>query len=125
MFGEMRAAALLAKNVAGDPAAVGAAEALAMATLNGARALGIAGETGSIVVGKAADMICVDLAHPATQPVYHPLSQIVYAATRDQVSDVWVAGTARVTDGELKPDRTSDIVARAEAWRERVARTDV
>ncbi len=125
MFGEMRTAALLGKSVAGDPAAVSAADALTMATLGGARALGLAGETGSLVAGKAADMICVDLAHPATQPVYHPVSQVVYAATRDQVSDVWVAGEALLADGELTRSQATDAVARAAGWRERVARTDV
>lgn len=125
MFGEMRTAALLAKTVAGDPAAVRAADALAMATLNGARALGLAEETGSLVAGKAADVICVDLAHPATQPVYHPLSQVVYATTRDQVSDVWVDGEALVADGRLTRAHTDDVVARAAGWRERVERTDV
>ena len=124
MLGEMRTAALLAKNVASDPAAVSAADALAMATLNGARALGLAGETGSLVAGKAADMICIDLAHAATQPVYHPLSQVVYAATRDQVSDVWVAGEALVTDGQLTRGNPADVIARAEGWRERIARED-
>lgn len=125
MFGEMRTAALLGKSVAGDPAAVSAADALTMATLGGARALGLADETGSLVGGKAADMICVDLAHPATQPVYHPVSQVVYAATRDQVSDVWVAGEALLADGELTRSQATDAVARAAGWRERVARTDV
>ena len=125
MFGEMRTAALLGKSVAGNPAAVSATDALTMATLGGARALGLAGETGSLVAGKAADMICVDLAHPATQPVYHPVSQVVYAATRDQVSDVWVAGEALLVDGELTRSQAADAVARAAGWRERVARTDV
>ena len=124
MVGEMRTAALLGKSAAGDPAVVNAADALAMATLNGARALGLAGETGSLVAGKAADMICIDLDHPATQPVYHPLSQVVYAATRDQVSDVWVAGAALLTDGQLTRSQAADAIARAAGWRERVARTD-
>ncbi|UCG73429.1 MAG: TRZ/ATZ family hydrolase [Chromatiales bacterium] len=125
MFGEMRTAALLAKSVAGDPAAVSAADALAMATINGARALGVAADTGSLVPGKSADMICLDLAHPATQPVYHPVSQVVYAATRDQVTDVWVGGQALIMQGELQLAHAADLEARAEGWRERVARTDV
>lgn len=125
MLGEMRTAALLAKSVADNPAAVSAADALAMATINGARALGIAGETGSLVAGKAADMICIDLAHPATQPVYHPVSQVVYAAARDQVSDVWVDGDALLVDGELTRSHAADLLARAAGWRERVERTDV
>jgi 5-methylthioadenosine/S-adenosylhomocysteine deaminase len=121
MFGEMRTAALLGKVTASDAAALPAAAALSMATINGARALGIADRIGSITEDKEADMICVDFAVPATQPVYHPVSQIVYAAGRDQVSDVWVAGKALLTAGEFtmaKPDR---VFASAEAWRARIA----
>ncbi len=92
MFGEMRSAALLAKGVAQDPEALPAASILAMATLGGAMALGLADRIGSLESGKWADVTAVDLAQPETQPVYDPVSQIVYAAGRHQVSDVWVGG---------------------------------
>jgi 5-methylthioadenosine/S-adenosylhomocysteine deaminase len=124
LLGEMRTGALLGKAVAGDATAVGAADALAMATINGARALGLADEIGSLTAGKAADLCCIDLGGPAMQPVYHPLSQVIYAASRDQVTDVWVAGEARVRDGTLTSNDIASVLARAEGWRERVTRTD-
>jgi 5-methylthioadenosine/S-adenosylhomocysteine deaminase len=121
MLGEMRTAALLAKGVAGRADAVTAEQALAMATLNGARALGLADEIGSIEVGKWADLCCVDLERPATWPVYDPVAQLVYAASRDQVEDVWVAGRRMVADGRLARIDDAAIVARAGAWRDRIA----
>jgi len=101
MFGEMRTAALLAKGVAGDARAVDAATALRMATLNGARALGWEERIGSIEPGKWADLCAVRLDEVETQPVYHVTSQLVYAASRRQVSDVWVAGVRRLAQGEV------------------------
>ncbi len=70
-----------------------------MATINGARALGLEQEIGSLEVGKSADLAAVDLNRLNTQPVYHPISQIVYAAGREQVSQVWVAGRQLVRNG--------------------------
>jgi 5-methylthioadenosine/S-adenosylhomocysteine deaminase len=121
MLGEMRTAALLAKGVAGRADAVTAGQVLAMATINGARALGLAEETGSIEPGKWADLCCVDLERPATWPVYDPVAQLVYAAGRDQVQDVWVAGRRMVADGRLTRLDDAVIVARAGAWRDRIA----
>ena len=116
LFAEMQAAALLGKHVARDAAAVPAAAALAMATINGARALNLAGETGSLVPGKAADMICVDLADLALQPVLDPLSQLVYAASRNDVTDVWVAGEHLVSDRALVRLDVHAIKAAAQRW---------
>ncbi len=121
MLGEMRSAALLAKAVANDASAVSAADALRMATLNGAQALGLAEEIGSLLPGKRADLTCIDLSHPATQPVHNPLSQLVYAANRDQVSDVWVNGEALLRDGEFTRAQPADIYARGNAWAKRLA----
>ena len=124
MLGEMRTAALLAKGVAGRADAVTAGQALQMATLNGARALGLADEIGSIEVGKWADLCCVDLERPATWPVYDPVAQLVYATSRDQVEDVWVAGRRMVSDGRLARMDEAAIIARAGAWRDRIAVED-
>jgi 5-methylthioadenosine/S-adenosylhomocysteine deaminase len=120
MLGEMRSAALLAKGVAGRADALSAAQALEMATLNGARALGLAEETGSIEAGKWADLCCVDLARPASWPVYDPIAQLVYAAGRDQVEDVWVAGRRLVAERQLTRMDEAAIVARATEWRNRI-----
>jgi 5-methylthioadenosine/S-adenosylhomocysteine deaminase len=116
MFGEMRTAALLAKGVAGQADALPAAMILQMATLNGAAALGIADRIGSLLPGKEADLICVDLSRPATQPVYSPISQLVYSTTRDQVTDVWVAGQQLLDGGRPTIADSGSILARAAAW---------
>ncbi|HJO34891.1 MAG TPA: TRZ/ATZ family hydrolase [Gammaproteobacteria bacterium] len=122
MFGEMRTAALLAKGVAGDAAAMPAAEVLRMATLGGARALQLDEQIGSLEVGKAADLIAVDLAPVETQPVFDPVSQLVYSAGRQQVTDVWVAGRRRLQAGELVEVDMAAILANTRAWGERIAR---
>ena len=124
MLGEMRTAALLAKGVAGRADAVTAEQVLAMATINGARALGLADEIGSVETGKWADLCCVDLARPSTWPVYDPVAQLVYAAGRSQVEDVWVAGRRMVADGRLARMDEAAIMARAGAWGDRIAGAD-
>ena len=120
MLGEMRTAALLGKGVADDPSALPAAQVLQMATLNGARALGLAEHTGSLVVGKAADITAIDLGQPQTQPVYNPVSQIVYAAGREQVSDVWVAGQRLVSNSRVNCMDVQTITLNAARWGQRI-----
>ncbi|MCW8906159.1 MAG: TRZ/ATZ family hydrolase [Sedimenticola sp.] len=120
MFSEMRTAALLAKGVSGDASAVPAHSALRMATLNGARALGIADTTGSLEPGKAADLVAVDLGSLETQPLYHPISQLVYATGRDKVTDVWVAGRSLLHERRLTTLDPREITLRADEWRQRI-----
>ncbi len=124
MLGELRTAALLAKAVSGDPRTLSADDALRLATLGGAEALGMGREIGSIVPGKAADLVAVNLAHVATTPVYRAVSALVYAANRSAVSDVWVAGQRVVQDGALTTMDITDVLARAHAWGERIAEKD-
>ncbi|WP_133512309.1 TRZ/ATZ family hydrolase [Candidatus Thiosymbion oneisti] len=121
MMGELRTAALLGKGVADSPAALPAYTALRMATLNGARALGIDAETGSLETGKSADMVALDLRDPDTQPVYNPVSQVVYAAGRDQVQQVWVAGRHLIRDGEPTTLDPAAILDEARVWGARIA----
>lgn len=121
MFGEMRTAALLAKGVAGDAAAVPSTAALRMATLNGAKALGLDSITGSLREGKCADMVAVRLDDIDTLPVYHPLSQLVYATGRDKVTDVWVGGRHVVKGGELATIDRDALLARTAEWRNKLA----
>ncbi len=123
MLSEMRTAALLAKVAADDAAAIPAAEALRMATLNGAAALGLAHETGSIEVGKWADLACTDLNRLHSQPIYDPVSQLVYTARADQVTDVWVAGKHQLDNGRLVHIDTGSLLQRSNEWRERIARS--
>jgi 5-methylthioadenosine/S-adenosylhomocysteine deaminase len=121
LLSEMRTAALLAKAVAGDPAALTAAQALHMATLGGARALGLAAEIGALTPGRWADIIAVDLSAARTQPVFDPISQIVYAAGSEQVSDVWIAGRHLLDAGVLTRLDVRAVTGRAAAWQARVA----
>ena len=121
MFGEMRTAALLAKAVAGDAAAFDAAYALRTATLNGAKAVGLDAKIGSIEVGKQADLAAVRLSDLETQPLFHVISQLVYAASRHQVSDVWIAGRRKLADRVLLDIDTDAVLARTHARRERIA----
>lgn len=120
MFVEMRLAALLGKGLSGDAAALPAQRVLRMATLQGAKALGIAAETGSLLPGKAADVIAVNLSAAETEPVYHPLSALVYAAGRQQVSDVWVAGRRLLAQRQLTSIDLADTVQQARTWRDRI-----
>ncbi len=121
MLGELRSASLLAKGVSGDPCALPAAQALRMATLSGARALGLDHAIGSLEVGKLADLVAVDLSALGTQPIYDPLSQLVYASQRSQISDVWVGGRHLVRQGELTTLDSDELRASATAWRSRIA----
>ncbi len=98
MFEEMRLAALIGKVQANDAASVNAAQAFTMATLGGARAAGINQTTGSLTVGKAVDLIAVSLDSPGLQPIFDPVSHFVYAASRADVTHVWVAGRALVNN---------------------------
>ncbi|MCF7989997.1 MAG: TRZ/ATZ family hydrolase [Thiohalocapsa sp.] len=124
LLAEMRTAALLGKGVAGSASAVPAKTALRMATLNGAKALGIDDETGSLEPGKAADIVALDLGDPHTQPLYHACSQMVYAASSHQVTQVWVAGRQVIRDGRPLTLDPAAILADARGWRERIATAD-
>ncbi|MEE9570727.1 MAG: TRZ/ATZ family hydrolase [Gammaproteobacteria bacterium] len=120
LWAEMEMAALFGKHVAANAAAVPAPAALKMATINGARALGLADEIGSLVAGKLADMICVELTEAAVRPVLDPLSQLVYCAGREQVSDVWVGGEHLLAGGSLTRMEPATILERADQWGKRV-----
>ncbi|GGD40339.1 TRZ/ATZ family hydrolase [Pseudoxanthomonas indica] len=120
MFSETRTAAQLAKAVANDATALDAASALHAATLGGARALGFGDLIGSIEAGKQADLICVDLGALETQPLHHVVSQLIYATGRHQVSDVWIAGKARMQQRVLVDIDTAALIANARQWRERI-----
>ena len=120
MFGEMRTAALLAKGVSKNASAVPAMTALKMATINGAKALGIEQETGSLSIGKAADVIAINFDYLETQPLFEPISQIVYATGRHQVSDVWVAGKQLLKNRNLTTINCDDLKAKITEWHGRL-----
>ena len=117
LFAEMRLAALLAKGASNDAAALPAAAALKMATLDAARALNLDDRIGSIVPGKRADLVAVDLHALSSQPVFDPVSHLVYVAGREDVTHVWVDGKLKLDDRRLVGLDTDDLTARAAYWR--------
>jgi 5-methylthioadenosine/S-adenosylhomocysteine deaminase len=121
MFGELRTAALLAKGVAGDAAAFDDAFALRAATLNGAKALQLDAKIGSIETGKRADLVAVKMDEVETQPLYNVVSQLAYAVSRRQVSDVWIDGARKLDDGALVDFDLAGVLEKARRWRERIA----
>ncbi|SEL56271.1 5-methylthioadenosine/S-adenosylhomocysteine deaminase [Atopomonas hussainii] len=120
LLGETRTAALLAKAVSGDATALDAHRALRMATLNGARALGLDAQIGSLEVGKQADMVAFDLSGLTQQPLYDPVSQLIYASSRDCVQHVWVAGKPLLSNRQLQRHDSSALRAAAQQWAERI-----
>lgn len=121
LLGDTRTAALLAKAVAGSATALDAHRALRMATLNGARALGMEANVGSLEIGKAADLTSFDLSGLAQQPVYDPVSQLIYASGRNCVRHVWVAGKHLLDEGRLTRLDENRLRDMAGAWGERIA----
>lgn len=124
MLSEMRSASLLAKGVSLDPTALSAMQTVRMATINGARALGIDNITGSLEAGKFADIIAVDFSSLEMQPVYDPIANLVYSASREQVSDVWVAGRHLLKDRELTTLNEQNLIRKTREWNVKIADYD-
>ena len=120
MFSEMRCAALLAKIVAADASALPAPQALELATINAARALGLDAVIGSLETGKYADITAVNLDRLNTIPLYNPVSQLVYAAQASQVSHVWCGGRLIFEEGELKTMDRDLIRESVMAWQQKI-----
>ncbi|MEA3300294.1 MAG: TRZ/ATZ family hydrolase [Pseudomonadota bacterium] len=120
LFSEMVFASLLSKGLSGNAAALDTHASLRMATLNGARALGIDAITGSLEVGKAADLVAVDLGGISREPMYNPLSQLVHTPVGHRVSDVWVNGAAKVRHGQLQSFSEQELETKARQWRDRI-----
>ncbi len=121
LFQEMRQAALLAKAVSGDARALPARPALAMATLDGARALRLDHAIGSIEQGKFADLTAVEFTAPEMLPCYDPISHLVYTAGRENVSHVWVAGRLLVENRGLKNRPKNDLENLVVLWQNRLS----
>lgn len=120
MFAEMRTATLLAKGISGNARACNVQQAIQMATINGAKALGLADEIGSIEVGKQADIIAIDMSPLNTQPLYDPAAQVVYASHSNQVSHVWIAGECQLRDFQFCCIDEDQIRSRAQQWRVKI-----
>jgi 5-methylthioadenosine/S-adenosylhomocysteine deaminase len=120
VLSEMRTAGLLAAGVGARPGALVASDLLRMATLEGARALGLGESTGSLLAGKWADMCCVDLLTPGSWPVHDAATTLVYACSSRQVTDTWVAGRQVLAAGSLRYIDEAALFERAETWRLRI-----
>jgi 5-methylthioadenosine/S-adenosylhomocysteine deaminase len=120
LFGEMRLASLLAKGTSGDASALPAREILRMATLNGAIALGLSHEIGSITAGKAADLCAVNLGSLETKPCFDPVSHLIYVAGRESVSHVWVAGKCCVDHKTMPNSAQNDLDSAIALWQNKL-----
>lgn len=116
LFAELRSAALLAKAVAGDPTALDAHAAIRMATLNGAKALGLDEHIGSLQVGKLADIVAVRTDTLCAQPMHDPASSLVYTSSGSRVSDVWVGGKRLVNNRQLTTLDEPALLGQAIEW---------
>ena len=122
MFQEMRLAALLAKGISGKAERLPAFDALQMATLNGARALGLDHQLGSIEPGKSADMAAIRLNSLETMPCYDVISHLVYAAGREHVTHVWINGSPIVEDRNLLTLPQQQLATQATFWQEHIGK---
>lgn len=123
LLAEARIAGLLSSGIAATPGDLVAADLLRMATLEGARTLGLGESTGSLEPGKWGDLCCVDLRAARSWPVHDPITAIIYAASSQQVTDTWVAGRQLLAAGHLRYIDESAVMERAEAWRQRLDAT--
>ena len=120
VLSEMRTAGLLAAGVSARPGALVARDLLRMATLEGARVLGLGDSTGSLVAGKWADLCCINLRTAGSWPVHDVEAALVYACSSRQVTDTWVAGRRVFASGSLRYIDEESVLERAEAWRVRI-----
>jgi 5-methylthioadenosine/S-adenosylhomocysteine deaminase len=124
---EARTASLLASGCSGDPTTLAAHDALATATMGGARALGWADQIGSLVAGKLADLVAFDFSGDDLPPIFDPVSHLIYAGGREQVAQVWVHGENVVVKrqilGEAAIDAWAGVRARRRVWHNRVGQS--
>ena len=125
MLGEINTAALLAKGITKDAAAFPAYQSLSCATIDAAKALGISKETGSIEIGKSADIAVIDIDSLEAQPMYDPIGHLVYATQRHQVTDVWVAGKQLLHNRQLKTLDQSEIIVKLREWNNKILSSNV
>lgn len=124
MFGEMRSAAMMAKVYSGDAASGKAEDILRMATINGAKAIGMDSEIGSLETGKAADFIAVDFSTLESHPVYNPVSHLVFNTSRDQVTDAWVHGRQLLKERSFTRLDEQEIIRKTCQWSDKIAATN-
>lgn len=121
ILGEMRTAALISKGMNTESSILPAYQLIEMATMNAATALNLNGITGSLTKGKAADIISIDLNTIESQPLYDPISHIVYATNRNQVDNVWVAGKQLLQDKVLTTIDEKMVLYRTNDWQKKIS----
>ena len=124
LLSEMKTAALIGKAVAGDASAVNAHQSLEMATINGAKSMGLEDKIGSLESGKLADIIAIDLGDINCQPVYDPASHIVYATNSHQVTHSWIGGDIHMKDRQLSMIDTLHLTERVKDWATKIKAAD-
>ena len=120
MIQEARSASLLSKATTGDATSLDAQTCLEMMTINGARFLGLEDQVGSLEPGKLADITAIDLSHPSFQPIYNPISQLIYTASARDVSNVWIGGKRVMANRHLPEADTESILAATRQWQEKI-----
>ena len=120
MLGEAKMASLLAKGSNRKATALPAETCLEMATLNGARALGLEDEIGSLEVGKTADIAAIEMDRIDNLPAYNPLVQILYSGNKTQIANVWVSGRQLVKNRRLLTMDEDRLVEKSEKWKKRI-----
>jgi 5-methylthioadenosine/S-adenosylhomocysteine deaminase len=123
MLGEMRTAALIGKLCANSARAVRAEDVLHIATLGGARAVGLDSKIGSIEIGKHADLITLSISDVESLPLFDPISHVVYTLGRQEVSDVWVDGKHLLNQRTLTTIDLDDLLQRIRVWDEKISST--
>ena len=123
LLAEARSAAFLSKVTSGCPSSVKAEEALSMATINGARLLGLDKRIGSLEIGKCADIIAVDLSGISFQPIYNPISQLIYAASGQDVTHTWINGECLYKDKRYTKLNLAQLKGRVESWQKKIRRS--
>ncbi len=114
LFQAMKTAALLQKGVHRDPTIITAEKVLEMATIDGARAIGLEHTVGSLEVGKCADVVVVGTDHPAMTPIHHPVSSLVYSALGHEVTDVFIDGRPVMRNGVITTVNQREVLARSQ-----------
>lgn len=121
LLGEAKTAAMIAKGISANPEVLPAHEALELATINAARALGIDQNTGSIETGKAADLVAIDLSGILTQPLYNVFSQLIYTDSTRHLTHTWVDGQLLVENGQLLTIDKANVLNQARAWQRKIS----
>ena len=120
LFGEMHTAALLGKAVACDASALSASQTLEMATINGAKALGLDTVIGSLEVGKDADIIALRFDPLEQGPLFNPLSQLIYTHNGHRITHSWVRGKPLMENRQLRTLNERDIIRNTAVWQNRI-----